>query len=443
MGHRSRAREPSDYSRFCPSTPTAPTLPEAQRTTPIRTERYGSTPEVPHAYLDPPQGTPSIGPRPIAPPGGPIHCEPNAWLCSEASPSRSPSPLPSPRPSSRPVRPSSCSPVTRSPALPAGTASRSAGWSSSMTSTDPNRIFAGQRLRVAAGGSRTSARAQTPTRRTVHVVSSGSTLWGIAAHYGVSVGSIAAANHLANPSLIFAGQRLAIPGAPAHRRSRPHADAGGGASAPRRAASVVHVVSPRIDAVGHCRALQRERWIHRRGQPSRRSEPNLRRPAPPHSRWKRAHRRRGSKGEDVIADGPHRRRAGLRFAASSCARLDRYGVPRAFALGGGLAGVGLAAGRREPRRRGRRHAADARDRRVGRRDDASPARGHPRGAEQHRGRRAAARATISTGTAGIVTSFSPPTTRVSVPSTTSASIPSAARTSPRSGASSSSSAADL
>ena len=109
--------------------------------------------------------------------------------------------------------------------------------------TDPNRIFVGQRLRVAAGGSGTSPRAQTSARRTVHVVTSGSTLWGIAAHYRVSVASIAAANHLANPSLIFAGQRLAIPGAPAHPRSRPHADAGGGASAPRRAASVVHVVS--------------------------------------------------------------------------------------------------------------------------------------------------------------------------------------------------------
>jgi N-acetylmuramoyl-L-alanine amidase len=110
--------------------------------------------------------------------------------------------------------------------------------------TDPNRILAGQRLRVAAGGSRTSGRAQAPTRRTVHIVTTGSTLWGIAAHYGVSVGSIAAANQIANPSLIFAGQRLAIPGAPAPRRSRPHAEAGGGASAPRRAASVVHVVTP-------------------------------------------------------------------------------------------------------------------------------------------------------------------------------------------------------
>jgi N-acetylmuramoyl-L-alanine amidase len=109
--------------------------------------------------------------------------------------------------------------------------------------TDPNRIFAGQRLRVAAGGARTSGRARASKGSMIHVVSSGSTLWGIAAQYGESVAAIAAANHLANPSLIFAGQRFVIPGASAPRPSPAHADAGGGASAPRPAASVVHVVS--------------------------------------------------------------------------------------------------------------------------------------------------------------------------------------------------------
>jgi soluble lytic murein transglycosylase-like protein len=47
----------------------------------------------------------------------------------------------------------------------------------------------------------------------VHVVSRGSTLWGIAGHYGVTVSSIVAANRIANPSRIFVGQRLVIPGA--------------------------------------------------------------------------------------------------------------------------------------------------------------------------------------------------------------------------------------
>ena len=78
---------------------------------------------------------------------------------------------------------------------------------------DPNRIFVGQRLRVAGRGSRGSDQRPAPAqRKTIHVVSSGSTLWGIAGQYGVSVSSIVAANQIANPSRIFAGQRLVIPG---------------------------------------------------------------------------------------------------------------------------------------------------------------------------------------------------------------------------------------
>ena len=78
---------------------------------------------------------------------------------------------------------------------------------------DPNRIYVGQRLRVAGDGSRGSDQRPAPAqRKTIHVVSSGSTLWGIAGQYGVSVSSIVAANQIANPSRIFAGQRLVIPG---------------------------------------------------------------------------------------------------------------------------------------------------------------------------------------------------------------------------------------
>ena len=78
---------------------------------------------------------------------------------------------------------------------------------------DPNRIYVGQRLRVAGDGSRGSDQRPAPAqRKTIHVVSRGSTLWGIAGQYGVSVSSIVAANQIANPSRIFAGQRLVIPG---------------------------------------------------------------------------------------------------------------------------------------------------------------------------------------------------------------------------------------
>ena len=110
---------------------------------------------------------------------------------------------------------------------------------------DPNRIFVGQRLRVAGRGSRGSdQRAASAQRKTIHVVSSGSTLWGIAGHYGVSVSSIAAANQIANPSRIFAGQRLVIPGAkPPAPGHAPQASAGHQASPPPQRGSRVHVVS--------------------------------------------------------------------------------------------------------------------------------------------------------------------------------------------------------
>ena len=89
---------------------------------------------------------------------------------------------------------------------------------------NPSRIFAGQRLVIPGASAPASRHAPRPAagrgcsgtaaeqRRVVHVVSRGSTLWAIAAHYGVSVSSIVAANRLANPSRIFVGQRLVIPG---------------------------------------------------------------------------------------------------------------------------------------------------------------------------------------------------------------------------------------
>ena len=71
--------------------------------------------------------------------------------------------------------------------------------------TNRNRIYAGQRLAIpygAPGGSYHGA---------YHTVSHGQTLSGIAWRYGVSTWAIASANHLANPNVIYAGQRLYIP----------------------------------------------------------------------------------------------------------------------------------------------------------------------------------------------------------------------------------------
>jgi N-acetylmuramoyl-L-alanine amidase len=112
---------------------------------------------------------------------------------------------------------------------------------------DPNRIYAGERLRVRRGGAPAPA-ASKRQASTVHVVKSGSTLWGIASAYGVSVASIAVANGIADPGRIFAGQRLVIPGvrpAPARgwrppRESRPPSQP---ARPKDRAAGRVHVVA--------------------------------------------------------------------------------------------------------------------------------------------------------------------------------------------------------
>ena len=68
---------------------------------------------------------------------------------------------------------------------------------------NPNRIYAGQQLWIPC---------PTPAPRPgSYVVQRGDTLTGIALRHGVSVWSIVVANNIANPNLIFAGQRLVIP----------------------------------------------------------------------------------------------------------------------------------------------------------------------------------------------------------------------------------------
>ena len=79
---------------------------------------------------------------------------------------------------------------------------------------DPNRIYAGQRLRVTGQvSSPTSApAAQAPAPR-IHVVARGETLTGIARRYGSTIAAIAKANGITRPSFLRVGQRLMIPGA--------------------------------------------------------------------------------------------------------------------------------------------------------------------------------------------------------------------------------------
>jgi LysM repeat protein len=78
--------------------------------------------------------------------------------------------------------------------------------------SNPDRIFAGQRL-VIASEAPTPAAAAAPA--TTHQVARGETLTAIAARYGTTIGALAAANGISNPSFIRVGQVLAVPTAAA------------------------------------------------------------------------------------------------------------------------------------------------------------------------------------------------------------------------------------
>jgi len=65
---------------------------------------------------------------------------------------------------------------------------------------NPNMIYAGQRLLIPE-----------KAEITIHVVAEGESLFGIAAKYGVSIWDIAERNNITNVNLIFVGQRLVIP----------------------------------------------------------------------------------------------------------------------------------------------------------------------------------------------------------------------------------------
>jgi putative chitinase len=71
---------------------------------------------------------------------------------------------------------------------------------------NPNRIYVGQRLTIPGA----STPPQPPTTCT-HVVAYGETLTSIARRYGTTVWQLAMLNHLANPNVIYAGQRLLVP----------------------------------------------------------------------------------------------------------------------------------------------------------------------------------------------------------------------------------------
>ncbi len=73
---------------------------------------------------------------------------------------------------------------------------------------NPDLIHVGQQLLIPSADDSLPP----PSPSQIHVVQPGETLTRIAQHYGTTVSAIATANYVTNPSLIFAGQRLAIPG---------------------------------------------------------------------------------------------------------------------------------------------------------------------------------------------------------------------------------------
>jgi LysM repeat protein len=115
---------------------------------------------------------------------------------------------------------------------------------------DVNRIYAGQILRLASTPAAPPATAPAATGARVHTVRLGENLTWIARRYGVTIAAIVSANTIADPSRIFAGQRLTIPGsAPAaNPPAAPVATAAPTSAAPAPAAAVspprTHTVRP-------------------------------------------------------------------------------------------------------------------------------------------------------------------------------------------------------
>lgn len=77
---------------------------------------------------------------------------------------------------------------------------------------NPDLIRAGQRLNVCRSGGMPAPIPQPrPTCRALHVVRPYESLYRISLFYGASIQAITAANAIANPNLIYAGQELCIP----------------------------------------------------------------------------------------------------------------------------------------------------------------------------------------------------------------------------------------
>ncbi len=82
---------------------------------------------------------------------------------------------------------------------------------------NPRYIWVGQRLIIPRQGGTVPTVTPTPsaTNPTVYIVERGDTLYSIARRFHTTVQTLALVNRIVNPSRIYAGQRLVIPGGPA------------------------------------------------------------------------------------------------------------------------------------------------------------------------------------------------------------------------------------
>ena len=105
-----------------------------------------------------------------------------------------------------------------------GTTTQAIVLASGLASAD--RIYAGQRLTIPAGGGGSAPATGQASGGGTYVVQRGDTLFSIATRYGTTAQALASANGLPNANRIYVGQRLTIPGSsiPA---SGPAPDSGG------------------------------------------------------------------------------------------------------------------------------------------------------------------------------------------------------------------------
>jgi len=124
--------------------------------------------------------------------------------------------------------------------------------------SNPNYIYAGQRLTISSGGGSGAVAAGG-----TYTVQRGDTLSSIAARHGTTVNAIVQANGLANANYVYAGQRLTIPGGGGS--SSGGSQAGGGTHVVQRGdtlASIAYRYGTTVRAIVSANGLTNANYIY-------------------------------------------------------------------------------------------------------------------------------------------------------------------------------------